>query len=81
MAVTNNASSNISILLEYGNGTFATAVNYKVGTVPVWIVANDFNNDDKQDLAVTNQNTGDVSVLLGEGDGSFIAARDYVIGI
>ena len=46
----------VSIFLEYGNGTFQPMMTTSVGssTRPSWIVASDFNNDTKSDLAIAN---------------------------
>src|SRR5207247_25686 len=52
LAIANNASDNLSILLGNGNGTFQTAVVYEARTNPYAIVARDFNRDGRQDLAV-----------------------------
>jgi hypothetical protein len=74
LAVVNEASNNISILLESvdtnGNVTFAEATNspIAVGTVPVAIATGDLNADGVPDLAVVNQGDNTVSVLLGSSN-------------
>jgi len=79
LAVTNAGSNNVSILMGAGNGTFAAAVNYAVGTQPSAIAVRDFNaqlnnGSGKPDLVVANQGSNNVSVLLGLGKGLFQAA-------
>src|ERR1039458_8958743 len=44
---------------------------YKVGHNPQFVVAGDFNNDGKLDLAVANENDNTISILLGNGNGTF----------
>lgn len=61
----------VSILLGNGNGTFETHIDYLVGNYPVGIVAADFNNDGKLDLAVVNDYDSTISLLFGNGDGTF----------
>jgi hypothetical protein len=69
----------VSILLNSGNGTFQTHVDYPAGVAPVVVATGDFNGDGKLDLAVVNQcgsdpncaSAGTVSILLGNGDGTF----------
>ncbi len=69
--VCGDGTSAISVLLGNGDGTFhATAATPMAGQGPVSVVAADFNNDKKLDLAVSNED-GTVSIFLGNGDGSF----------
>jgi peptidoglycan hydrolase-like protein with peptidoglycan-binding domain len=64
IATTNLNSSNISVLLGNGDGTFDAAVNYAVGDTPGGqLLALDFNNDSKIDLATDTYAPG-ISVLL-----------------
>ena len=80
LAVANNGSNNISVLLGDGSGNFAAAVAYAAGTGPRSIVTGDFNRDGKLDLAVANDTSNDVSVFLGIGNGTFVAAVAYAAG-
>jgi len=61
----------LSVLLGNGNGTFQAHVDYSVGDFPVGIVAGDFNDDGKTDLAIANKFDNTISVLYGNGDGTF----------
>jgi tetratricopeptide (TPR) repeat protein len=81
LAVVNQASDNISILLDNsnnGNATFTEATNspIKVGTSPVAIATGDLNADHVPDLAVVNQGDNSVTILLGSSnlDGTFTEA-------
>ncbi len=69
--------------MNKGDGTFATRVDYPVGT-PVQtlepIVAVDLNEDGRPDLAVMKLGADVVSVLFNNGNGSFAAPVDYPIG-
>src|SRR5712691_1556869 len=49
VAVANQGSNNVSILLGNGDGTFAAAVNYGVGAAPRSVGLGDFNGDGKID--------------------------------
>ena len=73
LAVVNRGSSDVSILLGTGLGTFGTATQYSAGveSSPVAIVAADFNRDGDIDLATANDGTTDASLLRGNGDGTF----------
>jgi len=70
IAVANAASSNVSILLGNGDGTFQAARDFSAGNSPSSIAVGDFNGDGKLDLAVF-QGGVSVGILLGNGDGSF----------
>jgi uncharacterized repeat protein (TIGR01451 family) len=80
LAVTNNYSNTVSILLANVNGTFAAPVNYLTLSYPLSIIATDLNNDGKTDLVTANGDSGSISVLLGVGDGTFAAAVSYGFG-
>src|SRR4029077_1641654 len=75
IAVANTGSSNVSILLGNGDGTFQSAVEFNAGNSPSTVAVGAFNGDGKLDLAVfqrgSNGAPGSVSILLGNGDGTF----------
>jgi hypothetical protein len=66
-----DAPGTISVLLGNGDGTFAPHVDYDVGDYPTGVVAGDFNDDGKIDLAVSNNFDNTISILYGNGDGTF----------
>ena len=80
LAVANEGSNNVSILLGDGAGSFSAATNFGVGTNPFSVAVGDFNGDGKQDLAVANNGSDNVSILLGNGAGSFSAATNFGVG-
>ncbi len=91
LAVVNEVSDTVSVLLSNGDGTFQPQVTYAVGSDPDAIVAGDFNGDGHLDLAVVNNGAFDsnfnlipgsstVSVLLGNGDGTFQPQVTYAVG-
>ena len=85
-------ASKLSLLLcltrfaALGEIAFKPAQSYRVGTNPVCVVAGDFNQDGKHDLAVIDQgdpsvsDPGGISILLGNGDGTFQPAKNLAIG-
>ena len=82
LAVANQGSADVSILLGNGDGTFQAASNYLAGDNPQAIAIGDFNRDGKLDLAVVNQtDPGTVSILLGNGDGTFQGGVSYGTGV
>jgi hypothetical protein len=65
LAVVNNVGGTVSVLVNQGNGTFASKVDYIVGDSPVSIAAANLAGDGKPDLAVaTSFPYGVVSVLV-----------------
>jgi uncharacterized repeat protein (TIGR01451 family) len=84
LAVANNGSNNVTILLGNGDGTFATpGTTVAAGTGANWIAVGDFNEDGKPDLAVANLGStgvGGVTILLGNGDGTFTAGTPVATG-
>jgi len=72
----------VSVLLNRGDGTFQSPLNFNVGSGPIGIAAADVNHDGTQDLVVTNGSyaaPSTISVLRGKGDGTFAAAVDYQV--
>ena len=57
-----------------------TVATIPTGMAPSSLIAADFNQDGKLDLAVTNSGANTVSILLGHGDGTFAAAVNYSTG-
>ncbi|MBP9867278.1 MAG: VCBS repeat-containing protein, partial [Candidatus Pacebacteria bacterium] len=86
--ITANTSSTyqndyVSVHMNNGDGTFATKVNYGVGTGaanPYFITVDDLNGDGKIDIASANYNSANVSVLMNNGDGTFAARINYTAG-
>jgi tetratricopeptide (TPR) repeat protein len=82
LAVVNQTSNNVSILLDtidpQSNITFTEATNspITVGSSPVAIATGDLNADGVGDLAVVNQGDNTLSILLGSTtiDGTFAPA-------
>ena len=65
--------TSVSVLLGQVNGTFASPVNYAVGSFPNSVIVGDFNGDEKPDLLVANEGSSNISLLTGMGDGTFAA--------
>jgi len=82
LAVANNTTRNISVLLGNGDGTFGTKTDYDVGQPADGVVITDLNSDGKLDIvAQTSFSTSaTVSVLLGNGNGTFQTRVDYLFG-
>src|SRR5205823_803551 len=79
LAIVNQATDNVTILLGNGDGTFTEAtgspISPEIGRAHVAIAAGDLNGDSKPDLAVVNQTDATVSVLLNNGDATFTGPR------
>ncbi len=74
LAVANQGSNNISILLGNGDGTFTAGATLAAGSSPVSVVAANFHDTvagSTLDLAVANQGDNTISIFEGNGDGTF----------
>jgi hypothetical protein len=81
VAVANVFFNTVGVLLNNGNGTFATEVHYNNGgDNPNYVATGDFNGDGKIDLTVANSGSNSVGVLLNNGNGTFANAVTYNSG-
>jgi hypothetical protein len=80
LAVVNNGSNSVSILLGQGNGTFTAGTSLTTGNAPSSIALADLNGDGIPDLAVTNATDNTVTVFLGSGGGSFQSGTTSGVG-
>jgi len=80
LAIANQGSNDVSILLGTGTGTFGTASNFAVGASPYSVASSDFNGDGKLDLVVANSGSNNVSIIVGSGTGSFGVATNFAVG-
>jgi hypothetical protein len=71
LAVLYAATGTVTVLLRFGDGTFATPQSYNLGLAAEYfeMVAADFNSDGHPDLAVVGQ-SGMVQVLAGSSNGT-----------
>jgi hypothetical protein len=87
IAVANHDSDDISVLMNHGNGSFHTAVNYGLGDRPFSVALGDIDGDGDLDLAVANFFSDNVSVLInfhnldveivtGDFDGDGVVTHD-----
>ncbi|MEO8210454.1 MAG: VCBS repeat-containing protein, partial [bacterium] len=66
----------VAILINNGNGTFASSVLFPAGDSPFKISAEKINADNFIDLAIANDN-GKVNVLINSGTGNFSNRTEY----
>ncbi len=81
LAVADECSDTVSVLLGKGDGTFGTRTEFGAGSVPVSVAIADLNGDGRPDLVAANRLSNTVSVLLGNGDGTFAAKTDFGAGL
>ncbi len=79
LAVSNESSNDVSVLLGNGDGTFLGKPDLAAGNSPTSVVSADLNGDGDADLAVSNLASNNVSVMLGNGDGTFQTAQQYSV--
>ncbi|MBO0350759.1 VCBS repeat-containing protein [Phormidium pseudopriestleyi FRX01] len=80
LAVANQNSNNVSILLGDGSGSFGTQTTFAVGSGSFSVAVGDFDGDGKSDLAAANGFDNTVSILLGDGSGSFGTQTTFPVG-
>ncbi|CAF1422165.1 unnamed protein product [Adineta steineri] len=83
LAICNEGSNTISILLGLGNGSFQLSVITfnSGGSAPSSIIVVDVNNDYKADLVVTNTGSYTITIFLGFNNGTFqVPGTSYAAG-
>jgi hypothetical protein len=80
LVVVDSAGNSVQVLLNDGDGTFATPLPETVGAMPVSVSLADLDGDGHLDIVVADQGDNTAAVLLGVGDGSFGAAQFYNTG-
>jgi hypothetical protein len=80
LATAQLGTSDISVLLGKGDGTFQPPLRFAVGLGPVAAVSGDFSNSGRRDVASVNPNTNEVAVALGAGDGTLGSPVFYPVG-
>ena len=79
LAIADRSTSDVSILLNNGQGKFTQqrpALSLNGPDNPTGIAAADLNGDGNLDLAVVEQSTPTVSIFLGNGNGTFQSASN-----
>jgi hypothetical protein len=70
----------LAVLINTGKGAFKSFVTYPLPSSPQAVVAGDFNNDKKIDVAVVNFGSpGSISVLLNAGGGVLSPYTQYPV--
>ena len=71
LAVANEGSNNVSILLGNGFGQVSAGATVPVGSLPSSVVVGRFNADSFDDLAVASVGDDNIAIRLGDGSGGF----------
>jgi len=83
IAIANQDSGTVSVLLMNATGEFKIRHDFAVGQNPTALVAVDFNHDHKLDLLVTSADPNELhslAMLFGNGDGTFKPAVFQNVG-
>lgn len=79
LVVANKFAGTVSLRLGVGDGTFAEALSYDLGTRLFDMALADFNGDGALDVVTANEDADMISVLLGNGDGSLLSPTNIEI--
>ncbi|CAF1442578.1 unnamed protein product [Adineta ricciae] len=82
LVVANHRKHNIVILLGNNNGTFEKQIVLSTGSYsgPYLVLVDDFNNDNRSDIAVTLSNLHAIGFWVGLGDGTFLPQITFSTG-
>ena len=80
LAVANQNSNDVTILLGTGAGSFAAPSSFPTDAGSFALVLADFNGDSILDIATSNRFANTVSVLIGSGAGIFAPPINHSVG-
>lgn len=80
VAVANEVSNTVTVLLNGGDGVLARPRPFSVGESPTALASGDVNNDGRIDLVVANELDSTVSVLINQGSGTFSVGAPMDVG-
>jgi len=82
VVVANSGTDDLSILLNFGNGTLGNEMQYFIGYdfYPQYVITCDIDKDNKLDIVSVNSKDNSISVIMGYGNGSFAAQIVYPTG-
>jgi hypothetical protein len=80
VAVANEGSDDVSILLGNGLGQFTAAAPVAVGDAPSSVVLGSFNGDAFTDLAAASVGNDNIAIRLGDGSGGFTGTGTVATG-
>ncbi|CAF0849676.1 unnamed protein product [Adineta ricciae] len=83
LAVANYGTSTIGLFFGFGDGTFADQKTFPTtpSSGPQYIIINDFNNDNRLDMAVLYTWTDNVGIFFGYGNGTFSNQVSYPFAV
>lgn len=77
IAVTNQDSNSISILIGNGDGSFKNQASYASSNNAFQFSSQDINHDGLLDIVTASNSTASIGVMLGNGDGSFKSSLSF----
>ncbi|CAF1374429.1 unnamed protein product, partial [Rotaria sordida] len=82
IAVANYRANNIVVLFGFEDTSFLLGAAYQtgIGSGPIALVIDDFDNDTRLDIAVANYLSNDISIFLGYNREPFAGMTSYSIG-
>jgi len=72
-------TTNLSIILNNGDGTFGSPVTYAAGEEPWNVTSGDYDSDGDPDVILSNNLSGTLSYFLNNGNGTF--ATQVIISV
>ena len=80
MVTADYGSSQTSVMLGNGNGSFLARAAFTTGTTPRSVTLGDLNGDGVLDMVTADYGSSQTSVMLGNGNGSFLARAAFTTG-
>jgi hypothetical protein len=80
LIISNAMGNSFSVIMNNGNDTFESRLDYVAGPNPESVVMADLHGKGIPDLAFADSNASQISVTLGNGDGTFQPPTSYTTG-